>query len=352
LFEDLLYPSRNVDQAFRSTLFSMTDGRAVAGLVLREEPGVTVIADAQGKEIRLRNDEIAEKRKSPLSPMPADFVDKVDPIEFDHLMAYLLTQRAKPAAGSAESKLKLSWEKNWLTISGGRIAGGDLKIHYLEAYCRSGSTNQKWEKTCFTHKTTAIASEPNRIALRCEVDAGVVVEHELVAGIDDVTIRIKAKNSSDRFCDVQWAQPCARVDSFTGLDQDDYFKRCFIYLDHRPTMLDQTRRTDKALYVPGQVYVPSGVNRADVNPRPLSPDLPSENLIGCYSADGKQIFAMAFDSTQELFQGVGVCIHADFRIGGLKPGESKSIFGKCYVFDGDAKTLLARFRREFGVEKE
>jgi hypothetical protein len=40
------------------------------------------------------------------------------------------------------------------------------------------------------------------------------------------------------------------------------------------------------------------------------------------------LMASAWEPYQELFQGVAACIHADFRIGGLKPGESKSIRGK------------------------
>jgi hypothetical protein len=48
-----------------------------------------------------------------------------------------------------------------------------------------------------------------------------------------------------------------------------------------------------------------------VNPRPLSLDRPVNNLIGCFSADGKYLLANAWDKPQELFQGVIVCIHND-----------------------------------------
>ena len=60
----------------------------------------------------------------------------------------------------------------------------------------------------------------------------------------------------------------------------------------------------EARYIPGQVWAGPGVPRSDVNPRPLHPAVPSNGLIGCYSADGSMIFATAFEPYQELFQGV------------------------------------------------
>ena len=90
-----------------------------------------------------------------------------------------------------------------------------------------------------------------------------------------------------------------------------------------------------ALYTPGQVWCPEGVSRDDVNPRPLSSIVPSNGLIGCVSADGKELLATAWEPYQELFQGVIVCLHSDFRIGGLKPGESKTIRGKIYLMPAD-----------------
>jgi hypothetical protein len=103
----------------------------------------------------------------------------------------------------------------------------------------------------------------------------------------------------------------------------------------------------KARYMPGQVWCPKEVPRMDVNPRPLSELVPSNGLIGCYSADEKRILAVAFEPYQELFQGVRACIHADFRIGGLKPGETKNVKGKIYVVPADVDALLKRYARDF-----
>ena len=59
------------------------------------------------------------------------------------------------------------------------------------------------------------------------------------------------------------------------------------------------------------------------------------------------MLATAWEPYQELFQGVGVCVHSDFRIGGLKPGETKKIRGKLYVVPADADALLRRYERDF-----
>jgi hypothetical protein len=70
-------------------------------------------------------------------------------------------------------------------------------------------------------------------------------------------------------------------------------------------------------------------------------------LIGVYSADEKKILATAWEPYQELFQGVIACIHSDFRIGGLKPGETKNIRGKIYIVDADPAALLKRYEKDF-----
>jgi putative heme-binding domain-containing protein len=96
LLEDVLDPSRNVDQAFRMTLIETTDGRALSGLVLREEGAVLVLADNQGKEIRLPLSEIEERSLGALSPMPANVADLLPEPDFYHLLAYLLSNRQLP----------------------------------------------------------------------------------------------------------------------------------------------------------------------------------------------------------------------------------------------------------------
>ncbi|MGC4006424.1 MAG: hypothetical protein QM811_26180 [Pirellulales bacterium] len=100
-------------------------------------------------------------------------------------------------------------------------------------------------------------------------------------------------------------------------------------------------------YTPGQVWPAPGVPATDVNPRPVSAVKLSHGLIGCASDDETRLFAVAFDPHQELFQGVARCLHADFRIGGLKPDETKRIRGKMYLLPNDPMKLLERYERDF-----
>jgi putative heme-binding domain-containing protein len=96
LLEDVLDPNRNVDQAFRLTTLTLKNGQIVSGLLLKEEGAVLVLADAQGKEVRVQKDAVDERSTSQVSPMPGNFVDQVSEADFNNLLAYLLTLQSKP----------------------------------------------------------------------------------------------------------------------------------------------------------------------------------------------------------------------------------------------------------------
>jgi putative heme-binding domain-containing protein len=93
LLEDTLDPNRNVDQAFRRTNLLLSDGSVISGIVLRQEGAVLVMADANGKELRISESEIEERQESTLSPMPNDVAKALSPADFYDLMAYLLSQQ-------------------------------------------------------------------------------------------------------------------------------------------------------------------------------------------------------------------------------------------------------------------
>jgi hypothetical protein len=50
-----------------------------------------VLADNQGKEIRIAADDVDDRTVSPLSPMPANVAEQVGEQEFYHLLAFLLS---------------------------------------------------------------------------------------------------------------------------------------------------------------------------------------------------------------------------------------------------------------------
>jgi hypothetical protein len=256
--------------------------------------------------------------------------------------------------GQDQKLLAIAWEKNFLTIRG-EFSGGEIRIHYLEAYCRPGSTDREWRETVIRHTAEQLpSSQSNVIRLKDKLTDGVLVEHTITAGADGIDFRLVAHNPTDKLSEAHWAQPCIRVEKFTGATTADartlvpaYARKCFLFLDGTLTRLPTEPWADKARYVPGQVYVPADVERNDVNPRPLSPLVPSRGLCGCFSADEKQVMAVAWEPYQEIFQGVIACIHSDFRIGGLNPGETKNIRGKIYIVPADVDALVKRYERDF-----
>jgi hypothetical protein len=217
-------------------------------------------------------------------------------------------------------------------------------------------TDRDWQKTVIGHVTEKLFArdDGSLIRLKDTLRDGVVVEHTITVGSDEVDFRLVAHNPTRTVSQVHWAQPCVRVDRFAGSPRDDfrtrvpaYARKCFIFLDGKLTRLPTAPWADKARYTPGQVYVPRHVDRRDVNPRPVSPLTPSHGLTGCFSADEKMILAMAWEPYQELFQGVIGCLHSDFRVGGLKPGETKHIRGKLYIVLADLDALFKRYQKDF-----
>jgi hypothetical protein len=252
--------------------------------------------------------------------------------------------------------LRLSWKDNLLHIASPSLPGGPIEVLYLEAYCRPGSTDRAWEETLIPHETRLVEARADGLEIRlaCRLADGVTVTHRITAGDDEVRFDLEAHNPASRASETHWAQPCMRVGEFTGTaglpDAYAYVPNCFIFLNGKLTCLPTQPWALQARYTPGQVWCPRNVPREDVNPRPLSTLVPSHGLIGCFSHDRKMILATAWEPWQELFQGVIRCIHADFRIGGLQPGERKRITGRIYIVPNDPDELLKRYARNFSQQ--
>lgn len=93
LFEDVLDPNRNVDQAFRARVITTSDDRTITALMLRVEGEVLVVADLEGKEKRIPLKDITLNRETLLSAMPANFDTAVPEADMYHIIAYLLDQK-------------------------------------------------------------------------------------------------------------------------------------------------------------------------------------------------------------------------------------------------------------------
>jgi hypothetical protein len=284
-------------------------------------------------------------------------------INMRHAFPSLITFALLFASGSAIAAppLTLSWERSILTIHGDQLPGKDVKILYIEAYCRPDSQTTDWVKhTVIGHSTRLISmnDDHTQLKLRCTLTDGVLVDHVITARSDDVDFQLTVRNPTDKPSEAHWAQPCIRVGEFTGLGNPknpstyDYLKKSFIFLDGKLCTMPTKDWATQARYTPGQVWAAPGVPFADVNPRPLNPNRPSNGLIGCFDADDKMILATAWEPYQELFQGVITCLHSDFRIGGLKPQETKQVHGKIYFVANDVPQLLKRYERDFAPAKD
>jgi putative heme-binding domain-containing protein len=95
LCEDIIDPNRNVDPAFRSTLLVLKDGDVQSGLFRREEGATVILAESTGKEISVPKNQITERRQSETSLMPENFGELLTDEQFNHLLAFLLSKRAK-----------------------------------------------------------------------------------------------------------------------------------------------------------------------------------------------------------------------------------------------------------------
>jgi putative heme-binding domain-containing protein len=97
LIEDILAPNRNVDAAFRTSTVLLADGRVLIGLVRHQDDREIVLADNQGKEIRLSIEDIDEIEPAQTSLMPDNMTDQLPPEQLHDLIAYLLSQKAATA---------------------------------------------------------------------------------------------------------------------------------------------------------------------------------------------------------------------------------------------------------------
>ena len=254
------------------------------------------------------------------------------------------------AAEGEDARFSLFWTNGVLRISSPKLPSGKLGILYLEAFCRSGAHDQSWNQTKIPHRTTllAAAADGRRLTFETMVADKVVVHHDVLAERDSVRFSYTLKNPGPEAFDAQWFQPaCIRVAEFSGRDQQTYTGKSFVFAGRGLTLLDQLARTTNALYLGGQVYLPKNTKPEQANPRPICADRVTNGLIGCISADARQILATGSSATHELFEGVYVCLHSDPYIGGLAPGETKTVTSRLYLLPNDPDLLLKRYQHDF-----
>lgn len=254
---------------------------------------------------------------------------------------------------AADPGPRLGWTNQLLTVDWPGLPGGPLPVWYLEAFLHPGAHGRDWRESVIPHRTRLVetAADGRELRFLTEVDPAVEVRHTVRCVDDGLLLDFQLHNRGTTTNDLQWFQPaCIRVAGFTGRDQKGFVERSFVFTESGLTTLDRTGRTEEARYRGGQVFPMPGVSESDANPRPIAARRPVNGLIGCWSADGRWILATASDRTHELFEGVYVCLHSDPAVGGLGPGERKSVRQKLYLVTNDIPALLERHRRDFGTE--
>jgi len=254
-------------------------------------------------------------------------------------------------AASCGSPLRLAWvphERSGDIVIDGDHLPGAIRVWYVELYMGPGSRTN-YPGGVIPHATECTSVDPagRWLTLRCTLDHGVVVEHRVTAGRDVVTFEMVATNTAAHTSDVAWGAPCIIVDGFTGGDKQTYLQKCFIFLEGRLCRLPVEPWATEGVETPGQVWCPPHVDRDDVESHPLSDLVPSHGLIGCFSKDERMVLAAAWQPYQDLFQGIIACLHADFRIDGLRPGQCKALRGRIYVTEEDIPSLLQRYEDDF-----
>lgn len=104
LLKSIIAPSADIEPKFRSQTLILDSGKVIVGLPLRKDDDVTVLVNAQGKEVVVKNDEIDEAIEQKKSIMP-EMTKALSRRDIRNLVAYLLTLR-KPVTGSPNRSTK------------------------------------------------------------------------------------------------------------------------------------------------------------------------------------------------------------------------------------------------------
>ena len=89
LYEDILWPDRNVDEAFKMTILVLDGGESLSGLVGDRTSDSLLLTDQTGKQRRILLSDIEHEKLSKLSLMPGNFDELMTDAELASLVGYL-----------------------------------------------------------------------------------------------------------------------------------------------------------------------------------------------------------------------------------------------------------------------
>jgi putative heme-binding domain-containing protein len=94
LIAAVLYPSAKIASGYEPATLALADGRVVTGIVRGETPDAVEIQDAEAKLLRIKKDEIEERKRSDVSLMPNGLAQGLSTQDFADLIAYLETLKS------------------------------------------------------------------------------------------------------------------------------------------------------------------------------------------------------------------------------------------------------------------
>ena len=93
LLAKVLAPNRSVAPAFRYETVIMKNGDVFTGLYRREQGVSLSFVDRDGKEVHVPKSEIVQRKQTPFTLMPSNFMEVIPERDLHHLVAYLGTLR-------------------------------------------------------------------------------------------------------------------------------------------------------------------------------------------------------------------------------------------------------------------
>jgi putative membrane-bound dehydrogenase-like protein len=97
LLESILYPSKAIADQYVQWNVTLARGMTISGLLVEDKPDHVTIRDANGKDIRIKREEIVDKEKGLKSLMPEDIAQALTEDELIDVVEYLMTLQS-PAA--------------------------------------------------------------------------------------------------------------------------------------------------------------------------------------------------------------------------------------------------------------
>jgi putative heme-binding domain-containing protein len=96
LLTAILQPSKDISPRYRTTLVATENGKVYQGLVVYEAVDSLLLQTGPAETVRIPVDQIATRRFTPTSIMPAGLLDKLSDLEIADLYAYLKNGLGKP----------------------------------------------------------------------------------------------------------------------------------------------------------------------------------------------------------------------------------------------------------------